>query len=422
MICSANDEQRLLGRLAVFAGGFTISAAESVCGADLDTLQALVDRGLIRVDGERYGMLQTLREYALDKFEQAGEAGEIRRQHARWFLELLQPERGWYTPRDPFLATRLLQEQENFRSALEWAAESDETEILALLAVSVSAWVWLRQGQLGEAERWLGLVREHRAEYPLSLQARVLSAASRLARERGDHEAGADLCEQALAIYRQLEDPEGICSGLSGRNMFAAERGDLTGARAALEEAIQHARAHHLPGFLPTALCNLADVAIAQGNLDEAQALCEEGLTLAQSVEGLGDEPTLLINLTHIANLQSRYGDATTLGRQTLTAAFADEDRRTAAGALMEIAWPLAELGQRERAGLLLGAAIGFHDNAGTGLERTEKVCEQRTRKVLRDQLEAHELQALLDRGRKMTLENAARDALEEAPAATSRT
>ena len=225
---------------------------------------------------------------------------------------------------------------------------------------------------------------------------------------------GADLCEQALAIYRELGDPEGICSGLSGRNMFAADRGDVAGARAALEEAILYARANDVPGFLPTALNNLGDVAIEEGNLDEASALCEEGLSVAKSLATTGDIPVLLINLTHIANLQGRHSDAAKLGRKTLKAALDDEDLRTAAGAVMEIAWPLARQGQPERAGRLLGSAKAFYEKAGMSLERTEKVCERRTHEILRRQFEAHAVRALLDEGRMMPLEDAVLDALGE--------
>jgi predicted ATPase/DNA-binding SARP family transcriptional activator len=409
-----DNEQRLFARLAVFAGGFTLAAAEAVCDATLDTVQALADRSLIKADTERYWMLQTLREYALEKLGEAGEAAEMRRRHAHWFVELLEPRRGWYRPRDPFLARRLLRDRENFGSALEWAAESGDSETVAWLSVLVSGWVWRRTGQLNEAERWLGLAQKHRAEYPPLLQAKVLSEASHVARGRGERSAGADFCEQALAIYRELGDPEGICSGLSGRNMFAADGGDLVGARAALEEAIRYARANDVPGFLPTALNNLGDVAIEEGNLDEAWALCEEGLIVAETLAATADASILLINLTHIANLQGHVSDAVRLGRKTLKAALDDEDLRTAAGAVMEIAWPLARQGQLERAGRLLGSAMRFYEDSGVTLERTERVCERRTREILCGQFDAHAVRALLAEGRVMPLEDAVRDALGE--------
>jgi predicted ATPase len=415
------EEQHVFSRLAVFAGGWTFPAAEAVCDADLDMLQALADRSMIRVDDGRYSMLQTLREYALERLDEAGDADDVRLRYAHWYVELLQPKTNWYTPQSTLPANQSAAELENFRSALEWAAELGDSETVAWLVVSLSRWVWYRRGQLHEADRWLSFAREHQSDYPLLLQARVLSAARKFVGRRGDHDEAAGLGEQALAIYRELGHPEGVCMELNGRAASAAGRGDLGRARAALEEAIDHARTNELPGFLPDALNNLGDVAIAQGDLDEARALCEEGLKLAGSAGAGVDTPNLLINLTHIANLQRRHADAAELGRETLTVAIDREDSLTAAAAVMQIAWLLAQQGEPERAARLLGAGIGFHQKTDASLQRSDQVCADRTRDRLCDQLDAERLQALLDQGRDLPLEQAVRDALSESSVRTSR-
>jgi predicted ATPase len=125
------DERRLFARLAVFAGGCTFAAAHAVCQANIDTLQALVDRSLLRTDGQRYWMLETLREYALQRLEEHGEASELRRRHHRWFAELLDSEAInvddlysgdiWQRLRSssPFST----EERENIKSALTWALQ-----------------------------------------------------------------------------------------------------------------------------------------------------------------------------------------------------------------------------------------------------------------------------------------------------------
>jgi predicted ATPase len=123
----SDEEQRLFARLAVFAGGCTLAAAQAVCQADLDTLQALVDRSLVRGDGERYWMLQTLREYALERLERAGEGNELRRRHHEWFAGLLDAEALDVHDLDPETIARRTrssahqQERENIKSALAWA-------------------------------------------------------------------------------------------------------------------------------------------------------------------------------------------------------------------------------------------------------------------------------------------------------------
>jgi len=414
----SDPEQRLFARLAVFTGGWALAAAEAVCDADLDTLQALTDRSLIRVDDGRYSMLQTLQEYALEKLEGAAELDHMRRRHAHWYVELLQPRASLYreSAEASMLARRAVVGLENCRGALDWAAANGESETAGWLIVSMSRWVWYPRGLLHEAERWLGYAREHLADYPLLLQARVLGAARKFAWKRGAHDDTTELCDRALAIYRELGHAEGICIELSARSTSATDRGDLMAARTALQQAIVHARANGVPEFLPTGLCNLGDLAIEEDDLDEARAHCEEGLTLAESGAMTEATPWLLTNLTHIANLQSRHTDAAELGRKTVIVALDRDDSLLTAAALMEIAWVLAEQGEPKRAGRLLGAGLGFHETAGATLQRTDRVCEDRTCHSLRAQLDEHRVQTLLDEGRNLPLEQAVRDALTESP------
>jgi hypothetical protein len=124
------------GGLSVFSGGCSLPAPEAVCDADLDTLHALIDRSLLRMDGDRYRMLQTLREYALEKLAQAGETSS----HTQWFVDMVDSEalNLYASPVDP---TLLVAERENFRSALEWASDINDTETVA---------------RLGSPRRWRG--------------------------------------------------------------------------------------------------------------------------------------------------------------------------------------------------------------------------------------------------------------------------
>jgi predicted ATPase len=149
----------MIYRLAVFAGGCTLAAAESVCDADLDTLQALTDRSLVSAEHGRYRMLQTLREYALGRLDQAAETGEVRRRHVTWCAELL--EGGivdGYLQATPSNPAQLAFEGENFHGALERAAEHGESETVARIAAPLTPWVWSRHGQLNEADRSTALL------------------------------------------------------------------------------------------------------------------------------------------------------------------------------------------------------------------------------------------------------------------------
>lgn len=230
-------EQHLFARLAVFAGGCTLPAAEDVCGANLDILQSLIDRSLLRTDRERYWMLQTIREYAIERLGQTGETHDLRRARARWFVELVDAE-GVAPPAWPDQSSliRLGREQANFMSALEWAADAGEIEIAARLTSSLTA-VWIMLGQLHEATRWITFVLQHEEKYPSRLAAHVVSAGRLLAHYRGRWNEEAPLAKRALVRWRELDDPEAIQQAMTDAGAAALKVGDLTSGRAELQQA-----------------------------------------------------------------------------------------------------------------------------------------------------------------------------------------
>lgn len=241
------EEQRLLARLSVFAGGCTLQAAEAVCDGELDTLGVLVDRSLVRADAGRYWMLQTLREYALEKLARSGEEDHVRRAHAQWFIELhRRTSRGYADADMGDLNVVLGADPENFRAALEWAERAGEIETVARLVAPLTV-LWCEEGRLSEADRWLGVVRERSAQYPPALQAWVLSAAVTIAWARGAYHEAADLCKQALALYRELGDVTGIVIETSRQAASEVHLGDLPGARAQGRGACARSRARTQP-------------------------------------------------------------------------------------------------------------------------------------------------------------------------------
>ncbi len=398
-------EQRLFARMGVFAGGCTLAAAEAVCDAELDDLQALVGRSLIRSDGERFWMLQTLREYALEQLEQTGEEEALRRAHADWLIELLEAQElappGWPNERSH---RHVAPERENFRAALEWASSSGSTQILARLA-SPLVGVWITGGQLHEAKRWTTLMLEHADEYSGRLAAQVISAARSHAHHRGDHLEAAALANRALALWREVGDPEAIGREMVSSGFVDHLGGDLASGRSALEAAVEFAREHELAAVLAAALNNLADLAIHEGELGEARSLSEESLAI--SAPGSVSAGIVLINLAYIETLERHYAEATRLAREALETALPRGDLLMAAWATIAIAWPLAEQGELEQSGRLLGAGIGFLDTAGAGGDWMDEASEEATLKVLHDQLEPETVRALLDEGRNLALEDA---------------
>ena len=137
--CSTEDEQRLFARLAVFRGGCTLESAEEVCDADLDTLQSLVDKSLVRVrEDDRFWMLETIREYAAERLEESGEADELRRRHAEHFLALAEEAEPYAREVDGNGSIASSRKHDNLRAALDWFEASGETQLVLRLAGALS--------------------------------------------------------------------------------------------------------------------------------------------------------------------------------------------------------------------------------------------------------------------------------------------
>ena len=404
------DERRLFARLAVFTGGCTLPAAEAVCGAQVDTVQALVDRSLVRTDNERYWMLQTIRQYALERLEETGEEDALRHAHARWLVDqlgregLAQPGR----PNDGSMI-RVAPERENFRAALEWASGNGMVEIVGSLASSLVE-VWIRAGQFHEAERWITLALRHEHEYNTRLAAQVVSAARAIAWHRGAHAQTTALAQRALALWREVGDPAGIGKEMVSAGRAAAMGGDLTRARADFQQAIGFARERGMEELLAVALNDLGDVALREGQLEEGRSLCQECLAVTPpgSVTGV----IALVNLAHIANREGRTAEATRLARGALETALGRGDMLTASWAAFEAAWPLARQGDLERSARLLGAGTAFLETTGAEKDWMLDECETAVTRILHSQLDLQGVLAMVAEGREMSLEDAVRDEL----------
>ena len=407
------EDQRLFARLSVFAGGFTLTAAQTVCGADLDTLQALLDRSLVRRDSSRYSMLATIREYALEHLNQGGEGEEIHKAHAQWLVELLEaqglPQPGWPDAKSRAI---VVPEQENFTAALEWASRTGRSEILARLAGPLVG-VWLTQGQLHEADRWMKLVLDNQESYSGLLAAQVLSAAAALARQRGEYNQGVMLGQQALEYWREVGDARGI--GMTLVELDPSSRGAIADApreRAALEQAIQFARDNDLTEILAFALDNLADLVLSTGDVNEGRALCEE--SLAVSILGSGARDIAVLNLAYIETVEGRPSEAEQLIREALESALLRGDLLVVANSAIAMAWPLAQQGRLQLSAQLLGAGLGFLHTAGAVTEWMDDSTEAGVLNILHSQLDAENVEALLVEGRDRGLEAVVREALND--------
>ena len=196
---------------------------------------------------------------------------------------------------------------------------------------------------------------------------------------------------------------------------LASQRGDPDHARMAIEGVMRLARKHNLQLPLERALVNLGDIAIEQGRLDDGRALLEEALACSEDSTSSPDV-VALINLSEIANLQGRYRDAASLGRTALAAALDHGDQLRAVWAVFHIAWALAELGELDRSGRLIGASTAFLQNAGFARSRSDLLCEKGVVDRLHTKLAVDAIHTLVQQGRDAPLEEALSDALTDKP------
>src|SRR5918994_1115844 len=284
------NEQTLFRQLAVFQGGCTLEAAEAVCSRpDLDVLEgmsALVDQSLLhRVQQAgvvpRYGMLETVRVFALEQLAASAEEAVVRDAHATYVLDLAERARPWGAPLG---LERLEAQHHNVRAALAWLLKGGRREEAAQLAARLLHFWWLR-GHFSEGRRWLAQVlAETKDISPLTL-ARALYAAGVLGAPQDDLDEASRRIAASVTGFSEAGDDRWVALALNHLGNVALSAGDLSRARAVCEEALSFARTAGDPGVLADPIMNLGRIATAQGEYERAEALCEEALALKR-VEG----------------------------------------------------------------------------------------------------------------------------------------
>ncbi len=245
-----DKEHKLFRGLSAFAGGWTLKAAETVGAGDgiekddiLDLLSSLVDKSLVVAgvsEPARYRLLEPVRQYAWERLEESGEAEEVRRRHALWCMELAERAEPELTGPDQVRwLERLEPEHDNIRSALGWAFDAKETELGLRLAASL--WLfWYTRGHTSEGRGWLERGISGLGTGAPQLRAKALNGAGWIALFQPDYDGAEAFLEESLALYRELEDKEGIASCLVNLGFVAllGER-NLESVPAYTEEAVR---------------------------------------------------------------------------------------------------------------------------------------------------------------------------------------
>jgi predicted ATPase len=266
----APAEQSTFAELAVFAGGCTLEAAEEICGADVDAIASLIDKSLIRHSGDRYWMLQTIREYAGELLEESGEADAVRDRHAEHYLalaELADTERFVQSP------LRLNPENDNLRAALDHFQNQDRSQYLQL--AGALGWFWEATLQFAEGAQRL---EEALASAPDGgpHTARALEYLGVLHVLSGQFSVGLSQLEESVQLWRDIGDATRLLEALNELGRALYQSGDNPRALALYEQNLELARSLDHDTLLPMWLNGYCLLLLATGKFDLAEPLAEE--------------------------------------------------------------------------------------------------------------------------------------------------
>ena len=362
-----DDERRLFAALAVFRGGCTLEAAEEVASADVDTLQSLVDKSLLRQTDERLWMLETIREYARERLAESGAEAELRRRHATYFLRFA--ERVDLDSSSASISeslARVASEHDNVRRALEWARDCDEDEILLRFVAAVREY-WRIRGHLGEVRTWLSLALE-RASSPPEARIRVLRGAAGIAFEDGELAHAAALLSEVRALAEQLSDNDSLLWAMNFSAMLAEQGGDLDGAREGFLAARELAAELGDRRKEAATVVNLGVLAIITGDYRAGLEHSAEAVELFRKLEDDTGVTLALLNCGWSALGLEKFVLAEDSFRQALIVA----DRLGATLRIEDgaegLAAALVARSEEECAAQLLGAASSLRAEMGVGL------------------------------------------------------
>jgi tetratricopeptide (TPR) repeat protein len=301
--------------LSVFAGGCTVEAAESVCGAHHAELASLTRRSLVVDRGGRVEMLETIREYARELLDASAEAQTLQRGHASYYAALAeQGERRLRGPEAAPMLELLERDHDNFRAALAWAHESAEAGLELGLAAALARFWWMG-GHLREGRALLERALSGQTEQATALRVTAYRGAASLAMGQGAHPEARVFAERAVALCREAGDALGLARSLNVLGNIAVAQADFALARASFDESVPLARAGGDEHALASVLSNAGNLALNEGDFERATALARESLALS---ERLGQREGVSIGLLNIGlarALQGRWEEASATTR-----------------------------------------------------------------------------------------------------------
>jgi predicted ATPase/DNA-binding SARP family transcriptional activator len=412
------SSRELFEHLGVFAGGFTLDAAETVCPAQpgrgedlLDRLAALADSSLLERRGAsggepRFAQLEIVREYARERLAAGGKSEDAYRRHAEYFYALAQrAEQEIRGTQQPAWLERLEAEHDNLRAALEWSLATDPQLALALAGELRN--FWDLRGYVREAERWLEQALIAAPPTPTIGRVKALRGRANVALCLEDLERAAAFADEALRVCRELGDESELSSCYNSRGSVATIIGDYELAEACYAEGAHLARRVGNRWLLMLATINLGNLLMTRHDYERAFDVSKEALSLA---EHAGDRQSMSIALLNLATccLQTeRVDEATEHIHQALAHSGAARDRWTPIIGLELAAGGLAQGGRVELAATVIACAERLRHEVGRALEPCEFDIQQRTLALLRARMHDEAVAAAWARGEALSLDEA---------------
>jgi predicted ATPase/DNA-binding CsgD family transcriptional regulator len=419
------QEQRLWARLCVFAGSFELDAVEGVCTGDIDGEQivdlvsGLVDKSIVvrhdRGAVVQYRLLESIREFGLERLNEAGDGPAFRTRHLQWYAALIHTAKAeWISARQVYWLARLTAESANIRSALDFCLnERGDADAVMEIVVGLPLGYWLAHGRLGEGRHWLDEALACSSDVTV-LRVRALLRDSAMATIGGELATGNQLLDEARGLIRHVSDPMVLAQLHHAAARSAHFAGDLPRAISELEQALAMSVSRTDLDFYLDILQALAIYASMSGRHERSTACYEE---IFQLTTPLGESWHRANALMAFGLDAWRTGDpvrAVQLQRSALEIKLVLDDQLSAVVSLEALAWGVGALGQHKRAAQMLGTAEVLWHSIGNSLATLmpDLVCDHdkavaANRAALGDQAYA----AAFRRGKQMRLADALDDA-----------
>ena len=406
-------EQRLFRRLSVFTAGCTLDAAEVIGKAELETLASLVDKSLLNHREDRFTMLDTVRQYALERLSESGELPQLRRHHAEYFVKVAEDaatklegegQVGWLQ--------RLDSDYENFLSATDWANTAGHRQLELRLVCSLW-WAWYVQGHWREGRRALERALASGDELDARLRAKALHGAAWFAQRQGDMLAWQKNAEECLRLARQLDDRKFAGRALRSLATLASVEGDLSRAAALFASSAELSSSVGDNWNLSIVTHNLGDDARQLGDFRRAAELLEQSVALAREGGDLRSVAHCLVDLGQTELSLGDHARARTLIKEGIAGARELRSLEAMAAGVEALAAVCAAADQPLQAATLLAAGIkGAQFAPQADLDPPEQELRDYTEAAITI-LDDHTRELALEAGRTMTLDDAVEYALQ---------